>query len=138
MHPYIEKIEKSGQKANNTFVTLGITPVSWGGGKAVLKMTVSEKNHNGAGFLQGGFYVVLADEAIALALCTLLEENQGCTTVNENTSFIKGAHDCDIYAVATILRKGRRIAYTEAEVHEGSPDGLLLSKTSATYLILEK
>jgi hypothetical protein len=37
MHHYLEEIARIGQKANNTFVTLGITPVSWGEGRAVLK-----------------------------------------------------------------------------------------------------
>ena len=137
MHPYVESLGRIGAAANNTFMTLGITPVSWGDGKAVLKMTVSEKLHNGAGFLQGGFYVVLADEAIALAVMTNLEKGQGCTTVSESTEFIKGAHDCEIFAVAKILRQGRRIAFGEAEVREGSKDGVLLSKTTASYLILE-
>lgn len=137
MHAYLKELNRIGAKANNTFVTLDITPVSWGDGEAVLKMLVSEKNHNGAGFLQGGFYVVLGDEAIALALHTLLEDTQGCTTVSESTSFIKGAKDGEIYAVAKILRKGRRAAFGEAEIHEDSPEGKLLSKTEATYLILE-
>ena len=100
-------------------------------------MTVSDRVLNGAGFLQGGFYVVLGDEAIALALHTCLEAGQGCTSVSESTSFMKGAAGGEIYAVAKILRQGRRVAFGEAEVREGGVEGKLLSKTSGTYLILE-
>ncbi len=53
MHEYAEKIASIGAAANPTFMTLGITPVSWGDGQAVLKMTAAEKFHNGVGFLQG-------------------------------------------------------------------------------------
>ena len=81
MHPYAENIAKIGAKANPTFMTLGIEPVSWGNESAVLKMNVTEKIHNGSGFLQGGFYVILADEAIALAVLAELSENEGTTTI---------------------------------------------------------
>ncbi len=55
MHEYAEKIASIGAAANHTFMTLGISPVSWGGGQAVLKMKASDKLHNGVGFLQGVF-----------------------------------------------------------------------------------
>ena len=135
MHPYAEKIQKIGAKANPTFMTLGITPVSFGNGSAVLKMTVSEKFHNGASFLQGGFYTILGDEAIALAILSELDETCGTTTISETTEFLKGVQEGEIYSVAKLLRKGRKIIFAEAEVHMGSVDGPLLSKTTGSYLI---
>ena len=135
MHPYAEQIAKIGAKANPTFMTLGIEPVSWGNESAVLKMNVDEHIHNGSGFLQGGFYVILADEAIALAVLAELSETEGTTTVTETTEFIRGIKEGEMYASAKIIRKGRRIIFAEAEVREGSVDGKLLSKTTASYLI---
>lgn len=135
MHPYAENIAKIGAKANPTFMTLGIEPISWGNESAVLKMHVDEHIHNGSGFLQGGFYVILADEAIALAVLAELTENEGTTTITETTEFIRGIKEGDMYATAKLIRKGRRVIFAEAEVHEGSPDGKLLSKTTASYLI---
>lgn len=137
MHPYAEQISSVGAKANPTFVTLKITPVSWGNGKAVLKMPVENEKHNGVGFLQGGFYVILADEAAALAVLAELDENHGCTTISETTEFIKGTVNGEIYAVAKIVRKGRRVVFVESEVRLGSEDGVLLSKTVLSYLITE-
>lgn len=135
MHPYVDKIEKVGAGANPTFMTLGIEPVSWGNDEAVLKMDVRAGLLNGAGFLQGGFYVILGDEAIALAVLSGLSENEGTTTITETTEFIRGVQEGTIYAVAKIIRRGRRIVFAEAEVHEGSVDGKLLSKTTASYLV---
>lgn len=137
MHPYAEKISTIGAKANPTFMTLGITPVSWGGGKAVLKMPVTPDKHNGAGFLQGGFYVTIADESIALAILAELDENHGCTTISETTEFMKGVKEGEIFAVANVTRKGRKIVFAEAEVRLGSGEGTLLSKTTVSYLITE-
>ena len=93
MHPYAENIAKIGAKANPTFMTLGIEPVSWGNESAVLKMNADARIHNGSGFLQGGFYVILADEAIALAILAELTENEGTTTITETTEFIRGLGD---------------------------------------------
>ena len=137
MHPYAEKIAAIGSAANPTFMTLGITPVSWGNNQAVLKMTITDKFHNGVGFLQGGFYVILADEAIALAILAELAPDQGTTTISETTEFIRSAKDGEIFAVARINRKGRRIVFAEAEVRRGSEDGEILSKTTTSYLVTQ-
>ena len=133
MHPYVEKIASIGSKANPTFQTLGIEPVSWGEGKAVLRMTVTPQLHNGSGFLQGGFYVILADEAIALAILATAGGDEGTATISETTSFLRGVTEGEIYGVAAITRKGRRIVFAEGEVRKGSPDGELLSKTVVSY-----
>lgn len=135
MHPYAEKIELKGAMANPTFQTLGIEPISWGNGEAVLKMKVTPNLHNGVGFLQGGFYVILADEAIALAILAESDENEGTTTISETTNFIRGVTDGEIFGIAKIVRKGRRIVFAEGEVRKGSPDGELLSRTTVSYLM---
>lgn len=137
MNEYAERIAAIGAAANPTFMTLGITPVSWGGGEAVLKMTAADRFQNGIGFLQGGFYVILADESIALAILAELDPEQGTTTISETTEFIRGTKNDEIFAVAKIIRKGRRIIFAEAEVRRGSIDGDLLSKTTASYLITQ-
>lgn len=136
MHPYTEKITKVGAYANNTFQTLGIEPVSWGNSSAVLKMEVTERLHNGAGVLQGGFYTILGDEAIALAIHAELEAGENAATISETTDFLKGIKEGTVYASARITKKGRRVIFAEAEVHEGSVDGKVLSRTSASYLVL--
>ena len=106
MHPYAEKITKVGAYANNTFLTLGIEPVSWGNSSALLKMEVTERLHNGAGVLQGGFYTILGDEAIALAIHAELEEGQNAATISETTEFLKGVKEGTVFAEAHITKKG--------------------------------
>ncbi|MDV0443386.1 PaaI family thioesterase [Methanorbis rubei] len=135
MHPYVEKIASVGAQANPTFQTLGIEPVSWGDGKAVLKMNVTPGILNGSGFMQGGFYVILADEAIALAILAECDAESGTATISETTNFFRGVNEGVIYGVAYIVRKGRRIVFAEGEVRKGSPDGELLSKTVVSYIV---
>ncbi len=119
MHPYVEKIASIGSKANPTFQTLGIEPVSWGEGKAVLRMTVTPQLHNGSGFLQGGFYVILADEAIALAILATAGEDEGTATISETTSFLRGVTEGEIYGVAAITGKAGGLCLRRARYGRG-------------------
>lgn len=145
MNIYAEKMldvlnshsEVTPSSVNPAFNSLGITPVSFGDGKAVLKMKVQPGFINGAGFLQGGFYVILADEAIALAILSSIDEKHGTTTISETTEFLKGVNEGELYASAKVVRMGRRIIFAESIVTLGSEDGKVLSKTSASYLITE-
>lgn len=77
--------------------------------------------------------MILADEAIALAVLTLAGENEGTATISETTQFIRGVRDGVIHGVAKIIRKGRRGVFAEGEVGQGSPDGELLAKTVVSY-----
>src|SRR5665647_1535436 len=82
---YLENIKKDGKNANPFFCLMGIDVVSAEPGKAVLKMHVRPDMHNGVGWLQGGILAAIADEAMALALYSLLSKNEGIATISEST-----------------------------------------------------
>ena len=136
MHAYAEAVKNLGARANNTFMTLGIEPVSFGNGEAVLSLQVTEKLHNGAGVLQGGIFVVLSDEAMALAIHGEMEAGENAVTVSETTEFIRGIADGTIEAHAKITKKGRRIIFAEAEVQESGKSGRVLSRTVASFMVV--
>jgi len=132
---YLEKIKKDGKNANPFFCLMGIDVVSVEPGKAVLKMQVRPDMHNGVGWLQGGILAAVADEAMALALYPLLSETEGIATISESTSFVRGAQGGYIIAEGRVIRKGRRVAFTEGEVYTGDNEKLLLSRTSAAFAV---
>lgn len=133
---YRERIERDGRAANPFFCQMGIDVVSAGEGKAVLSMQVRPDMHNGVGWLQGGLLVALADEAMALAVYTRLADGEGIATISESTSFIKGIREGCIAAEGRVIRKGRRVAFCEAEVWaDGGSERSLLSRTSAAFTI---
>jgi len=132
---YLEKIKKEGRSANPFFCLTGIDIVCSEPGRAVLIMPVRPDMHNGAGWLQGGMLVAIADEAMALALYPLLDKQEGIATIAESTSFIKGIRDGFITAEARIVKKGRRVAFMEAEVWADEEKKTLLSRTSASFVI---
>ncbi|MGB9176617.1 MAG: PaaI family thioesterase [Methanoregula sp.] len=132
---YLEKIKKDGRRANPFFCLTGIDIAKAEPGIAVLTMPVRPDMHNGVGWLQGGMLVAIADEAMALALYPLLEKSEGIATIAESTSFIKGVRKGTLLAEARVVKKGRRIAFMEAEVWADDGEKILLSRTSASFAI---
>jgi acyl-CoA thioesterase len=132
---YLDNIKKDGKYANPFFCLMGIEVVSVEPGKAVLKMQVRPDMHNGVGWLQGGMLAAIADEAMALALYSLLLNTEGIATISESTSFIKGAQDGLIIAEGRVIRKGRRVAFAEGEVYTGNDERIMLSRTSAAFAV---
>ncbi len=132
---YLDALAAQGRDANPFFRLMEIEVGTYGDGAAELSMTVRPDMMNGAGWLQGGVFVALADEAMALALYTVLEEGEGIATISENTSFFRGVAGGTITAAARVVRKGRRVAFTESEIT--STDGTLLSRTTASFAVVK-
>lgn len=132
---YLEKIKKDGCAVNPFFYQMGIEVVSAEAGRAVLKMQVRPDMYNGVGWLQGGMLVALADEAMALAVCSQLSAGEGIATISESTSFIKGVREGVVYAEGRVIRKGRRVAFCEGDVWTQTGEKVLLSRTSAAFAV---
>jgi uncharacterized protein (TIGR00369 family) len=132
---YLENIKKDGKYANPFFCLMGIDVISIEPGTAELKMQVRPDMHNGVGWLQGGILAAIADEAMALALYSMLSGTEGIATISESTSFIRGVQEGDILAKARVIRKGRRVAFAEGEVYSVNEGITMLSRTSAAFAV---
>jgi acyl-CoA thioesterase len=132
---YLDKIKAEGRSANPFFGLMGIDVVSAGEGSAVLKMAVRSDMANGVGWLQGGMLVAIADEAMALALYTLLANGEGIATIAESTSFIRGVREGTILAKGKVIRKGRRVAFMESEVCLDNAEKTILARTTASFAV---
>jgi acyl-CoA thioesterase len=135
MISYLEKIRNQGRQANPFFCLMGIDVVSVDAGKAVLRMEVRPDMCNGAGWLQGGIFTSLADEAMALALYSMLAPHEGIATISESTSFIKGVKDGVLIAEGRVIRKGRRVAFAEGDVRTDRDEKAILARTSAAFAV---
>jgi len=132
---YLDTIKRDGSSANPFFCLMGIEVVSVEPGRALLRMPVRPDMLNGVGWLQGGMLAAIADEAMALAIYPLLSGSEGIATISESTSFVRGARDGVIFAEGRVIRKGRRVAFTEAEVWADRDGNTLLSRTSAAFAV---
>lgn len=131
---YLQEIRKRGREANPFFILMDIDIISFGDGKADLAMPVRPDMLNGAGWMQGGLFTALCDEAMALALFTILDDDCRIATISESTSFHQGVRSGMITAHGRVTKRGRHIAFTEGWIRANS-DGSLLSKTSASFAI---
>ncbi len=130
---YLEELRKKGRDANPFFNLMGIEVATFGDGKAELQMEVRPDMLNGAGWMQGGIYTALADEAMALALFTALDENDRIATISETTSFFREGR---IVAEGRVTRIGRQVAFAEGRVVADGATGPVLSQTSASFSII--
>jgi acyl-CoA thioesterase len=131
---YLEEIQNRGRKANPFFRLMGIDVGSFGKGEAELSMEVRQDMLNGAGWLQGGLFTALCDEAMALALVTVLEEGERIATISESTSFLQGIRKGRVVAKGRVVKKGRHVAFTEGTV--ANIEGQILSQTSASFAVI--
>ena len=132
---YLEKIKNEGRRANPFFCLMGIDVVSVEAGRAVLRMEVRPDMCNGVGWLQGGMFTALADEAMALALYPVLSPHEGIATISESTSFIRGVRDGAVLAEGRVIRKGRRVAFAEGDVRMDDTEKTIVSRTSAAFAV---
>ena len=65
---YLERIRSMGRDANPFFRLMGIEVEQAGDGQGVISMKVRPDMLNGEGWLQGGIFTALADEAIVLGI----------------------------------------------------------------------
>jgi len=135
MVSYADRIREKGRSVNPFFCLMGIDVAQLDKGFAVLKMEVRPDMMNGAGWLQGGIFTALADEAFALALSSEIGPQDGIATISESTTFIKGVRTGVLLAEGRVIKKGRRVAFTEGYVRADDPEKTLLSKTSAAFAI---
>jgi hypothetical protein len=77
----------------------------------------------------------IADEAMALALFTLLPPDAKIATIQESTSFIRAVNEGTIIAEAQVLRKGRRVGFLECSVRMDDVEKTLLARTTASFVI---
>jgi uncharacterized protein (TIGR00369 family) len=135
MMSYFEKIKGQGRQANPFFCLMGIDVVNVGEGNAVLRMEVRPDMLNGVGWLQGGIFTALCDEAMALALYSLLSPREGIATISESTSFIRGVRDGVLIAEGRVIKKGRRVAFAEGDVTLDQQEKEILARTSAAFAV---
>ena len=131
---YVEEIGRVGRDANPFFRLMEIDVGDYGEGRAELYMSVRPDMHNGVGWLQGGLYTALCDEAMALALFTVLDKEAAIATISECTSFLQGVKSGRINAAGEVIKRGRSVAFMRGRV--SSEAGESLAECTASFAIL--
>jgi len=131
---YLQRIQ-AGDKGQNPFLGfLDMRLEELGEGRARFRMPIRPEYMQGAGIMQGGLIVALADESIAHAIMTLLKPDEGITTVELKSNFLAAARTGDLVAEAQVFKKGRSLIIGDCLVSDDS--GRAIVRCSATFLLL--
>jgi uncharacterized protein (TIGR00369 family) len=133
MTSYLDRLRAVGEAANPFFSMTGTRVVRMDGGEGELAVPLRPGFCNGEGWVQGGIYTALADEAIVLAIYQTLGENETIATITESTSFLRGVNRGELRAVGRVIKRGRRVIFGEGRVYDG--DGNLCAITTASYAV---
>jgi uncharacterized protein (TIGR00369 family) len=103
-------------------------------GEATLTLATRPELSQNHGVVHGGAIASLIDTATAFAILTLLEPEERVTTVDLTISYLRPGLEGQMRATARVLRHGRRLLTTSAEVTNEA--GTLLATALSTYIKL--
>lgn len=135
---YLQAVREPGQRVNPLFAFLGIEVEEISPERTVLRLPLRPEFMQGAGAVAGGLIATLLDETMAHAVFSCLEPGQGTATVEMSTRFfnpapLPGPGTPPLRCEAQVVRRGRRIAFAEAEIRDHK--GGIVARCSACFVI---
>jgi uncharacterized protein (TIGR00369 family) len=117
---------------------LGIEPVQAGPGRVHANMAVATRLLQHTGQVHAGVMATLADHSMGSAAQTLAPEGHWAITAELKTSQLRPGRGVRLVCEAWVVKPGRRLSFTEAEVWAESDDGArtLVMKASATMALV--
>lgn len=123
-------------RASPFIADLGIEPVEVGDGRIVTVLAIEQRHLQHTGQVHAGVMATMADQSMGAAAQTMAAEGFWVVTAELKTSTLRPAKGERLVCVAQVLRPGRMLTFTEAEVFAES-DGrrTLAAKASATMAL---
>jgi uncharacterized protein (TIGR00369 family) len=105
-------------------------------GRTVFSLVADEVHENPMGTMHGGVVATLVDTAMGCAVSSTLPANDGFTTLELSTNYVRPITMATgrIHAEATVVHRGGRVATTEARVYDDA--GTLYAHASSTCMII--
>lgn len=115
---------------------LGIVPVSVAEGRVGTELTLAPRHLQHTGQVHAGVMVSMADHSMGAAAQTLAADGYVVITAELSTSLLRAAAGERLWCDARVLKPGRQISFTEAEVYaERGAQRVLVAKASATMAL---
>jgi uncharacterized protein (TIGR00369 family) len=120
-------------------VDLGVEPVAAEPGRITTVMTLAPRLLQHTGQAHAGVTATLADHSMGAAAQTLMLPGFWVVTAELKTSLMRAAKGDRMVCEAWVLKPGRQLSFTEAEVFvESSGQRTLVAKASATMAVIAK
>jgi len=117
-------------------VDLGVEPVAVGEGAVSTVLAVAPRHLQHTGVVHAGVMAALADHTMGAAAQTMAADGFWILTAELKTSLLRGGRGERLLCEARVLKPGRQISFTEAEVWaETAGQRTLVMKASATMAV---
>ncbi len=127
----------SSQRKAPMIEKLGLDLVEIERGHAVFQGTPDRSVYNPLGAVHGGYAATLLDSACGIAVHSQLGPRRGHTTLELKISYLRGLTETSgpVRAVGRVTSMGRRVAFAEASLHDGT--GRLCATATSTLLVFD-
>ncbi len=119
-------------------VELGIEPVECATGRVVTRMPIATRHLQHTGQVHAGVSGAIADHSMGAAAQTMAPAGHWILTAEFKTSLLRAATGEALECVASVIKPGRSVMFTEAEVYalQGG-ERRLVAKASATMAVVK-
>ena len=131
---YLKRLQDGDTSINPFLAFLDIRREEIQEGCARFRMAIKPEYLQGAGLVQGGLMIALADETIAHAIMSVLKENEGLTTVELKSNFLNPVKSGELIAEASVFKKGRSIIVGDCLIRDDQERPVL--RCTATFLVV--
>jgi uncharacterized protein (TIGR00369 family) len=115
---------------------LGVSPLTVGEGQVGTELPLQPRHLQHTGQVHAGVMLSMADHSMGAAAQTLAEHGHVVITADLKISLLRAAQGERLLCDARVLKPGRRISFTEAEVFvERGGQRTLVAKASATMAL---
>ncbi len=119
-------------------VDLGVEPTEVGEGRVSTKLELQTRHLQHTGQAHAGVSATLADHTMGAAAQTLVQGDGLVITAELKTSLLRPATGERLVCEARVLKPGRNLMFTEAEVYaERGGTRTLVAKASATMAVVQ-
>ena len=120
-------------------VDLGVEPVAVSEGRVSTVLTLARRHLQHTGQAHAGVMVSLADHSMGAAAQTMAAAGYWIITAELKTSLLRPALGERLVCEAHVLKPGRSLSFTEAEVYaETEGRRTLVMKASATMALVQR
>ena len=117
-------------------VDLGVEPVAVAPGKLSSVLTIAARHLQHTGQVHAGVMAAMADHTMGAAAQSLAPEAHWALTAELKTAQLRPARGERLVCEAVVLKAGRNLSFTEAEVYaEAAGQRTLVMKASATMAL---
>lgn len=121
-------------------VDLGVEPTAVSVGRVSTQLAIANRHLQHTGQVHAGVMASLADHSMGAAAQTMAPDGHWILTAELKTSQLRPGRGERLLCEAVVLKAGRRVSFTEAEVYAQGADGqrTLVMKASATMAVAPK